>query len=249
MRHASHRWFAQVLWLAAGPFVVSGGYAALTGWAEWSMFGLGLLATSLATHGVRWASTVETTMPPGGRAYRVAKDVLPRWQVKFRLVLALMKAAVTAMGSIVGAARALVHRTASEILHGHRALMQSVLAPVIAGLYSAVAVLALALMVRAGFEMGLSPRLPWVLGWAVAMGWASAIFCDLLTDRGASLLYPFSERRISLLGLRSSPPKWQRGTDGEVVARPNPVSMGEATFNGILTLAAVYFVATILAVA
>lgn len=248
MRHASHRWFAQVLWLAVGPLVVSGGFA-VDGWGDWSMFLLGLLATSLATHGVRWASKVETTRPPGSRIYGTAKDILPRWRVKFRVILVLMGAAVTAMGSIVGAARALVHRTASQVLHGHRALMQSIIAPVVSGAYAAAATALVSILLLLGFETGLPSRMPWVIGMAVAMGWASAIFCDLLTDRGVCLLYPFSERRISLLGLKASPPKWQRGADGEIVSRPNPVALGEATFNGIMTLAAIYFAVSILAVA
>lgn len=247
MRHASHRWFAQVLWLAAGPFVVSGGYAALTGWANWSMFLLGLLATSLATHGVRWASTVETTVAPGSRIYGTAKEILPRWQVKFRLILVLMKAAVTAMGSTVGAARALVHRTASEALHGHRPVMQSFLAPLVAGLWTGAATVVFAIAVRLGFEVIVSPNLPFVMGMAVGMGWASAIFCDLLTDQGASLLYPFSRRRFSLLSLRTSPPKWQRGNDGEIPDRPNPTHLGEAVFNGLLALTAIYFAVRLVA--
>lgn len=247
MRHASHRWFAQVLWLATGPFVVSGGYAALTGWANWSMFLLGLLATSLATHGVRWASTVETTVAPGSRIYGTAKEILPRWQVKFRLILVVMKAAVTAMGSIVGAARALVHRLASNLLDQHRPGMQSLIAPLVAGAYAALAVAAFALAVRLGFEVVLSSNLPFVIGMAVAMGWASAIFCDLLTEKGASLLYPFSRRRFSLLSLRTSPQKWQRGNDGEIPERPNPTYLGEAVFNGLLALTAIYFAVRLVA--
>lgn len=248
MRHNTHRFFAQVQWLAVGPLVVSGGFA-LHGFSEWAMFLLGLLITSAATHAIRWASTQETTLAPGARIYRTIQALTPRWQFGERLLVLVAGWIVTALGGITGAARALAYRLVGHLLHGHRPLMASAVAVLFSG--TSVAAITMGGSWCWAATTGHTPpsSLPWVLGAAVALGWWGSIFCDLLTETGASLLYPFSRRRVSLLALRTSPAKWQRGPDGNIPKRPTPTAFGEAMFNGLLALSAIWIAVTILAVA
>lgn len=247
MRHATHRWFAQVQWLIAGPIVIAGGQP-LHGARQIFLFLLGLIATSLATHGARWAQTAEVTPGPGWRTFKVIKAVTPRWEFEQRLFLLIAGWVVTALASMVGSARALVHRAASRLVGRSWPIMHSIVSVPFAGLSASAVTMGLAL-VLAPLGLTLPQGTSIVVGIAVALGWWGGIFCDLLTDQGASLLYPFSRRRIRLLNLRTSPPKWQRGPDGKIPDRPNPVMTGEAMFNGLLAATALYFAVTILAVA
>lgn len=137
-----------------------------------------------------------------------------------------------------------LHRLTKRFSGGHRMGMHSLLAVAFGFLIGAgLGVLAMAVV------PGAPPSTPWVAAWAAGLGWWAGIFCDLLTKDGVGLLYPLTRRRVHLLSMKTSPPKWQRGADGKLPKKPRPMLFGESVFNLLLLLTGLYFAASILAVA